>query len=171
MSDLRSEMVNKVLNQWENVAMGTSNKPLTGVKTFGERIFEFVKDHPYSSVDEIERGLGVGKEASISSYLKAQVDKGLLDRQEKVRNPYPGIGSRHYFVYYHISDTYNLPKKPRKPREVKKVQVKEHIETAPIQHRPPLRMKQAFNAEEFVGGLSLKEAKEVFDTLKGYFGG
>lgn len=173
MSDLRSEMVNKVLNQWENVAMHTSNKPVTGVKTFGERIFEYVKAHPYSSVDEIERGLGVGKEASISSYLKAQLDKGLLDRQEKVRNPYPGHGSRHYFVYYHISDTYNLPKKPRKPREVKKVQYKEPFMTPERIQRDltvasPNSSKD-FNADEFVKTLNVADAKELFLILQGYF--
>ena len=168
MSDLKSEIVNKVLNQWENVAMHTANKPVvTNVKTFGEKIFDYVTTHPYSSVDEIERGLNVGKEASVSSYLKAQIDKGLLGREEKVRMPYPGHGSRHYFAYYHISDTYNIPKKPRKPRSINKP--KPVVIEAPT----PPRMKQVanqFNPEMFVQELSLKDAKAVFEVLKGYFG-
>ena len=174
MSDLRSEMVNKVLNQWENVSMHTSNKSVAvaSKQSFGERIFEFVRTHPYASVDEIERGLGVDKKASVSSYLKAQLDKGLLAREEKLRMPYPGIGSRYYYVYYHISDSYNLPHKPRKPRVDKKVKaVQEEIAITPI-HEPLLRprMPQAFNPEMFVQELSLKDARAVYELLKGYFG-
>ena len=182
MSDLRSEMVNKVLNQWENVSMHTSNKPVAvaNKQSFGERIFEYVKAHPYSSVDEVERGLGVDKKASVSSYLKTQLDKGLLAREEKLRLPYPGLGSRYYFVYYVISDSYLLPHKPRKPRVDKKVKaVQEPV--APQLHRQyeiP-RMKQfadvkperSFNPEMFVQDLSLKDARAVYELLKGYFSG
>lgn len=171
MSDLRSEMVNKVLNQWENVAMHTSNKPVVEHKvTFGERIFEYVKAHPYSSVDEVERGLGVDKTASVSSYLKTLLDKGVLAREEKLRSPYPGHGSRHFFAYYHISDTYNIPKKPRKPREVK---LKPTVIDRPVE-RHIERIKQVvdtFNPERFVQDLSLKDAKAVYEVLKGYFSG
>lgn len=172
MSDLRSEIVNKVLNSWE--------KPmLENKKTLGEKIYEFVKAHPYSSVDEVEQGLGLGKESSVSSYLKSQMDKGLLERESKVRTPYPGFGSRNYYVYYHISDTYNLPKKPRKPRVNSKPQLSqaERIQQdilAPLNERlmPRMpRMPQAFNAETFVQDLSLKDAKAVFEVLKGYFSG
>lgn len=173
MSDLRSEIVNKVLNSWE--------KPMVeSKKTLGERIYEFVKAHPYSSVDEIERGLDLGKESSVSSYLKTQMDKGLLDRESKVKTPYPGFGSRNYYVYYHVSDTYNLPKKPRKPRVDKKPQLSqaERIQQdilAPLNERllhPRMpRMPQAFNAETFVEDLSLKDARAVYELLKGYFSG
>ena len=170
MSNLRDELVNKVMNQWENTAVYTSNKPVpVSVKSFGERIFEYVKAHPYSSVDEIERGLGVDKKASVSSYLKAQLDKGILARVEKLRVPYPGIGSRHFFAYYHASETYNVPNKPRKPREVKVKVAKPVEQVAPT----PPRMKlvaNEFNPEIFVQELSLKDAKAVFELLKGYFG-
>ena len=186
MSDLRSEMVNKVLNQWENVSMHTSNKPVAvaNKQSFGERIFEYVKAHPYSSVDEVERGLGVDKKASVSSYLKTQLDKGLLAREEKLRLPYPGLGSRYYFVYYHISDSYTLPHKPRKPRKPRidrKPQFKDAFLTgddiareinAPLAEklaRP--RMAQAFSPEMFVQDLSLKDARAVYELLKGYFSG
>lgn len=164
MSDLRSEMVSKVLNQWD-----TPQK--SSVKTLGERIYDYVKAHPYASVDEVERGLGVGKEASISSYLKAHVDKGLLAREEKLRMPYPGHGSRYYFVYYHISDTYNLPRKPRKPREVK-IKVAKPVEHVAVAPTPP-RMKQveeAFDAHKFVKNLNVADAKELYLILEGYFG-
>jgi len=178
MSDLRSEMVNKVLNQWEKPVMDT------GKKSFGERIFEYVKDHPYSSVDEIERGLGVDKKSSVSSYLKAQLDKGLLAREEKLRLPYPGLGSRYYFVYYVISESYTLPHKPRKPRKPRidsKPQFKDAFLTGndiANQITEPLReklarprMAQAFNPEMFVQDLSLKDARAVYEVLKGYFSG
>lgn len=163
MSDLRTEIVSKVLNQWDNIPAQTK-------KTFGERVFDYVKAHPYSSVEEVERGIGVGKEASVSSYLKAQMDKGLLNRESKLRLPYPGMGSRYYYVYFHVSDTYTLPMKPRKPREVK-VKVAKPVEQV-VAPTPP-RMKQVaneFNPEMFVQELSLKDAKAVFEVLKGYFG-
>ena len=176
MSDLRSEIVNKVLNQWENVSMHTSNQSvaqMTEKLTFGEKLFNYVKAHPYSSVEEVERGLGVGKEASVSSYLKVLVDKGILAREHKLKTPYPGLGSRYYYVYFHTSDTYNVPRKPMgRPKKIKQAVVKEQVAVAPKQYQTP-RMKQVaneFNPEVFVQELSLKDAKAVFELLKGYFG-
>ena len=184
MSDLRSEMVNKVLNQWENVPMHTSNKSVAvaSKQSFGERIFEFVRTHPYASVDEIERGLGVDKKASVSSYLKAQIDKGLLAREEKLRMPYPGIGSRYYYVYYHISDSYTLPHKPRKPRVDKKVKaikepmmLNEPLNDLLIRPRTREEIPQSemykHNPETFVSNLTMREARALYDALKSYFGG
>jgi len=171
MSDLRSEMVNKVLNQWEKPVMDT------GKKSFGERIFEYVKDHPYSSVDEIERGLGVDKKSSVSSYLKAQLDKGLLAREEKLRLPYPGLGSRYYFVYYVISESYTLPHKPRKRREVKAIKepvaprIHEQYELPRMRHEVSQSEMYKHNPETFVSNLTMREARALYDALKGYFGG
>lgn len=170
MSDLRSEMVTKVLSQWDAPNMNN----IVDTKTFGERVFEWVKDHPYSSVQEVERGLGVGKEASVSSFLKSQLDRGILGREQKLKVPYPGIGSRHFYVYYHTSEKYKSHQTPKKMGRPKKVVIKQVDLLKNVQeHRLPERMKQVaneFNPEIFVQELSLKDAKAVFELLKGYFG-
>ena len=165
MSTLREELVSKVMNQWDGVNMDSVSK-----KTLGEKIFEWVKNHPYSSVEEIERGLGVGKEASVSSYLKSQLDRGLLGREQKVKMPYPGTGSRHYYAYYHVSNTYQGSKVSHK-NKMGRPPKQAVLVTPTHEHVLRPRMAQAFNPEMFVQDLSLREAKAVFDVLKGYFSG
>ena len=120
MSTLREELVNKVMNQWDGVNMDNVSK-----KTLGEKIFEWVKNHPYSSVAEIERG---------------------------VSNTYQG------------SKVSNKKKMGRPPKQAVLV-------TPTHEHVLRPRMAQAFNPEMFVQDLSLREAKAVFDVLKGYFSG
>lgn len=165
MSNLREELTRKVMNQWDGVTMDVS----VSNKTLGEKIFEWVTAHPYSGVDEVEKGLGLDKSASVSSYMKSLLDRGLVGREQKVKMPYPGIGSRHYYVYYPMSTTYQGAKVKHK-KQVGRPKKQAVLVTPTHEHVLRPRMPQAFNPEMFVQDLSLKEARAVFDVLKGYFG-
>ena len=72
-----------------------------------------------------------------------------------------------------ISESYTLPHKPRKRREVKAI--KEPVVPRIHEQYELPRMKQfaepKFNPEMFVQDLSLKDARAVYEVLKGYFSG
>lgn len=183
MSDLKSEIVNKVLNQWENVSMHTSNK---SVKSFGEKIFEYVKDHPYCTITEVKEALDVGDTQSTASQLKTLVDRGLIDRVEKPMRNYPGFGRRTQYEYYAAADVYQTVNKgywkpkgkagrPKgsvnKPKEVL-VEV-EKSELLPILEQKlakadPIKNKP-FIAEDFIEGLTVTQAKAVYLALRNIF--
>ena len=181
MSDLRSEMVNKVLNQWENVSMHTSNQ---SVKSFGERVHDYVKAHPYCTIAEVKSALDSNDTQSTASTLKTLYDRGIVNREEKPVRNYPGFGRRTQWEYYSTSDSYetknqgywkpkNVVKRGRPIGSVNKP--KELIIETPTPELP--RMKQfieperSFNPEMFVQDLSLKDARAVYEVLKGYFSG
>ena len=174
MSDLRSEM-NKVMNQWETVAMVTSNKPF---KSFGEHVFEYVKAHPYCTISEVKDALNVDEKQSLGSQLKTLVDRGILGREEKPARNYTGFGKRTNYQYFAKTDTYTTlnsgywkpKKKAGRPVGSKNAPRIVEVPKALIEQIKDLEVtKPAFNAEFFVQDLSLKDARAVYEVLKGYF--
>jgi hypothetical protein len=69
-----------------------------------------------------------------------------------------------------------LPKKPRKRREVKAVtepvapQI-EHLIRPRMRQEVPQSEMYKHNPETFVSNLTMREARALYDALKGYFGG
>lgn len=177
MSDLRSELVTKVINQWDNqIAMD---------KSFGEQVFDYVKANPFATSGEISNALNVTEAQSLGSQLKTLVDRGILQREEKPVRNYPGFGRKTQYEYFTTIDKYKTinegywkkePKSPKRgrplgskntPRIVIGERKPERMATTPRERVP---LPNEFNPEIFVQELSLKDAKAVFEVLKGYFG-
>ena len=182
MSDLKTEM-KKVMNQWENVAMLTSNAPLIDTKSFGERVFEYIKARPYSSAIEVEEQLDPCDTQSVSSTLKTLFDRGIVGREEKPNPNYCGTGRKTMWVYYPTHDKYETlnqgywkPKgaksTPKKLGRPKKETVMPRLPQAPQLtqlQQELLNPRARFNPEAYVKGLSLTEVKELYVFLKNYF--
>lgn len=176
MSDLKSEIVNKVLNQWENVAMHTANQPVK--QSFGMQVFNYVKDHPYCTIAEVKEALDASDTQSTASTLKTLIDKGVIGREEKPVRAYQGFGRRTQYEYFAVSETYEAVNKgywkakgrPKGSKNaVKTVAIAESEELAPLLEKK-LHKLEGFNPEMFVQELTLKDAKAVYEVLKGYFG-
>jgi hypothetical protein len=179
MSDLRTEIVSKVLNQWDNVATPTHTQTAAS-ETISEKIFNFIQSHPSCTstdvVDNTKVDLGRASATLLALYQKGKVDR------RKYPNPNPDGKRDHVFVYWTTVDNYTdkgvhrVIGKAKKPKKIKITQA-ERIERdilEPIFKEPRIeRMKQfaepKFNPEMFVQDLSLKDAKAVYEVLKGYF--
>ena len=169
MSDLRTEIVSKVLNSWDT--------PDTQAEaSLTENIFNYVQNNPSCTandvVDNTRADLGRASAILLSLY-----QKGKLDRKE-YPNPNPD-GKRHtVYVYWTAVDKFKdksvsrLPKKPKK--------VKPSSEKAVLRLRDNFqipRMKQfanelvssKFDPEQYVKGLSLTQVKELHKFLESYF--
>ena len=175
MSDLRSEIVNKVLNAWES-----PTPALVADKSITRNIFEFIKNNPSCTINDVVDGTGVELGRASATTL-ALYNRGKLDRKP-YPNPDPN-GKRHnVFVYWTAVDEFTEQTKARKPKtksKKEKLSQAKRIEQdilAPLNERlrPMPRMKQfadEFNPEMFVQDLSLKQARAVYEVLKGYFSG
>ena len=175
MSDLRSEIVNKVLNAWES-----PTPALVAEQSITRRVFEFIKNNPSCTINDVVDGTGVELGRASATTL-ALYNRGKLDRKP-YPNPDPN-GKRHnVFVYWTAVDEFTEQTKSRKPKtksKKEKLSQAKRIEQdilAPLNERlrPMPRMKQfadEFNPEMFVQDLSLKQARAVYEVLKGYFSG
>jgi hypothetical protein len=165
MSDLRSEIVSKVLNSWEPTPAQVQEQSIT------RKIFSFISDNPSCTINDIVDGTGVELGRASATTL-ALYQRGKLDRK-LYPNPDPNGKRTNVFVYWTTVDKYTdittrrVPK--NKPKKVKLTQANriERDILAPIHQMP--RMPQAFNPEMFVQDLSLKDARAVYELLKGYF--
>jgi hypothetical protein len=166
MNDLRTEIVSKVLNQWD--------APDTQVEgSLTEKIFSYVQNNPSCTandvVDNTTADLGRASAILLSLY-----QKGKLDRKE-YPNPNPD-GKRHtVYVYWTAIDNFKdkgvsrLPKKPKKVRllsEKAALRLRDTFEMPRMKQTP---IKQEFDPEQYVKGLSLTEVKELHKFLESYF--
>jgi hypothetical protein len=172
MSDLRSEIVSKVLNSWER----PEAQPVK--QSFGMQVFNYVKDHPYCTIAEVKEALDASDTQSTASTLKTLIDKGIIGREEKPVRAYQGFGRRTQYEYFAVSETYEAVNKgywkakgrPKGSKNaVKTVAIAESEELAPLLEKK-LHKLEGFNPEMFVQELTLKDAKAVYEVLKGYFG-
>jgi hypothetical protein len=177
MSDMRTEM-NKVMDKW-------NPKPTPVIKkTFGELVFNYVKNHPLAHAKEICEALDPGKTQSVASTLKNLFDRGMLDRVEKPVPNYPGVGHRTRWEYtakvahyQTINKDYWRPKhaKPKKEVRIKEAMYRAPVPriTAPLEIAAPLErrleMPTIFNAKDFIEKLSVTQAKEIYIQLKSIF--
>ena len=181
MSDLRTEIVSKVLNQWDNVATASATPSQTAAsETISEKIFNFIQANPSCTsndvVDNTNVDLGRASATLLTLYQKGKVDR------RKYPNPNPDGKRDNVYVYWTTVDNYTdkgvhrMIGSAKKPKKVKLTQAKsiEQDILAPLKEklRPTYqmpRMPTAFNPEMFVQDLSLKDAKAVYELLKGYF--
>jgi hypothetical protein len=186
MSDLRTEIVSKVLNQWDNVATTSAIPSQTAAsETISEKIFNFIQAHPSCTstdvVDNTNVDLGRASATLLSLYQKGKVDR------RKYPNPNPDGKRDHVFVYWTTVDSHKekgvprlmKPKKQKKPHVPKALKNLETPELSPLdllKHKAlekvasgEIKIEKGFNPEMFVQDLSLKDAKAVYEVLKGYF--
>jgi hypothetical protein len=164
MSDLRTEIVSKVLNSWDT--------PDTQVEaSLTENIFNYVQNNPSCTANDVvdNTSADLGRASAI---LLSLYQKGKLDRKE-YPNPNPD-GKRHtVYVYWTSIDNFKDKTVSRIPKKSKKVKQE-------VRLRNPFampRMKQfadepipsKFEPEQFVKGLSLTEVKQLHKFLESYF--
>ena len=164
MGSLQTE-IQKTLNSW-----GTTPQPAS--TSIAHKVFDFVHNNPSCSSNDVVQatGIDVGR---ASATLLTLYQKGKLDRKP-YPNPNPDGKRDNIYHYWTVVNSFTdkgkkrVTKKPKKDKALSKVEVPVEVsEPASVYQMP--RMKQAFNPEMFVQDLSLKDAKAVFDVLKGYF--
>lgn len=157
MGSLQTE-IEKTLNSW--------NAP---VKSIAQKVFEFVQNHPTCTATDVANGTGVDM-GRASATLLTLYQKGKLDRKAYT-NPNPD-GKRDQ-VYSYWTEIENFTAKTerrvaKKPKKVKALSKADVSVEEPKQYEIP-RMKQAFDPETFVKGLSLTEVKQLHKFLESYF--
>jgi hypothetical protein len=179
MSDLRTEIVSKVLNSWESAPTPTQT---AASETISEKIFNFIHNNPSCTSNDVVDNTNVDL-GRASATLLALYQKGKVDRR-KYPNPKPDGKRDNVFVYWTTVDSHKekgvprlmKPKKQKKPHMPKALANLENMNTArfdlprirhvPVEQAP---IKQEFDAEQFVKGLTLSEVKALYEALKGYF--
>jgi hypothetical protein len=162
MGSLQTE-IQKTLNSW-----GTVQSPVEG--SIAQRVFDFVKDNPSCTSNDVVSGTNVNL-GKISATLLTLYQKGKLDRKPY---PNPNPEGKRDTIYRYWTAVNNFSDRgerrvAKKPKKVKALSKADLFLEEPKQYEPP-RMKQGFNPEMFVQELSLKDAKAVYELLKGYFG-
>ena len=180
MSDLRTEIVSKVLNQWDNVATPTHTQTAAS-ETISEKIFNFIQSHPSCTstdvVDNTKVDLGRASATLLALYQKGKVDRKLYP------NPNPDGKRDNVYMYWTTVDNYTdkgvhrmigKAKKPKKPQLHKALK---NLETPePVYQMPRMKQfaepthKAEFDPEQFVHGLTLTEVKALHKFLEDYFG-
>jgi hypothetical protein len=169
MSDLRTEIVSKVLNSWDTPTQTVASE------TIAQKIFNFIQQHPSATSTDVVNGTGTDL-GRASATLLALYQKGKLDRRS-YPNPNPDGKRDNVFAYWTAVNNYKdkgvgrvKTKKPKKlhiHKALKNLETPQmpRMETAPRMERTPI----GFNPEMFVQDLSLKDARAVYELLKGYF--
>ena len=162
MGSLQTE-IQKTLNSW--------GAPKSSVAdSIASRVFHFVKDNPSCTSTEVVDHLNIDL-GRTSATLLTLYQKGKLNRKS-YPNINPNSKRETIYRYWTAVDNFTdkgekrVANKPKKDKALSKVAVPVEV-PEPVYQMP--RMKQAFNPEMFVQDLSLKDAKAVFDVLKGYF--
>ena len=182
MSDLRTEIVSKVLNQWDTVATTPATPTQTAAsETISEKIFNFIHNNPSCTSNDVVDNTNVDL-GRASATLLALYQKGKVDRR-KYPNPKSDGKRDNVFVYWTTVDSYKEKGVPRlmKPKKQKKPYIHKALANLeapkPVYQMPRMKqvaveqapIKQEFDAEQFVKGLTLSEVKALYDALKGYF--
>jgi hypothetical protein len=176
MSDLRTEIVSKVLNQWDNGITATPPSQTAASETIAEKVFNFIQAHPSCTSTDVVNGTSVDL-GRASATLLALYQKGKVDRRT-YPNPNPDGKRDNVFVYWTTVDNYTdkgvhrLIGKAKKPKKVKLTQAKsiEQDILEPIFKTPRQPRIQEFDPEQFVHGLTLTEVKALHKFLEDYFG-
>ena len=175
MPDIRTEAL-KVMHSWSK-----PNGELSSSDPLGKQMWEWLKQHPNSTIKQICMAFPEQKDSSVATGLKSLVDRGILGRRSVEIANYAGMGRKDHFIYRVISPEYKTQNKgyssTKKVKKVKPVKVERTtIETRPfIPHLDLLAETYraprvpTFNAEELINTLTLQQAKEVYLVLKAVF--
>ena len=159
MPDMQSELA-KVINQWETPVPVHNFKPTNNAS---RATFNYVRDNPgiarIAAIDNL-RKQGY-KDTSTSSLLSQMVRQGMI------KDSNGGL--------YTVQPEYT----PIKPRLLRAAKKRAYTKSKPVKMSKPEAPTFAkaappaadgFNAEQFVGQLSVKQAKDIYDYLKTIFG-
>lgn len=173
MSDLRSEIVSKVLNSWDTPPPQVATKD----QSISRKVFEFVDSHPSCTINDVVKATGIDLGRASATTL-ALYQRGKLDRKQ-YPNPDPDGKRPNVFVYWTAVNNYtdNGVKRLMKPKKQKKVVVKalDALKFKALQKvvdgeiTIPRHEVLPFDPEQFVKGLSLTEVKQLHKFLEGYF--
>jgi hypothetical protein len=175
MSDLRSEIVSKVLNSWDNGITATPPQAKTEEVSIAKKVFDFVNANPSCAVNDIVAGTGVDLARTAATTL-ALYQRGKLDRK-RYPNPDPNGKHDNVYVYWTAIDNYTdksvkrlMTPKKQKQKKIVITQAKpvERAILEPI-FEPKRPRIQMFDPEQFVKGLSLTEVKQLHKFLESYF--
>jgi hypothetical protein len=170
MSDLRSEIVSKVLNSWD-----TPQQVETQEQSITRKVFDFVDNHPSCTINDIVKATGIDLGRASATTL-ALYQRGKLDRKQYA-NPDPNGKRPNVYVYWTAVNNFTdkgikrlMPKKSKKEKKIVISQAK-RIEQAILEpiFEPKRPRIQMFDPEQFVKGLSLTEVKQLHKFLEGYF--
>lgn len=171
MPDLQTEL-NKVITSWDTPEPAPAKtrhlfQPTTGVS---RATFDYIKAHPGLSRAQITRDLmdHGHKKASVSSLVVQMIRQGTLREVNggvfTARAEYTPIKPRLVRAAQAALPTKRKYTRKAKP-EVKPVVA------APVAVAPAPAVPAEFDADEFVNGLTLKQAKAVYLKLQEFFGG
>ena len=171
MSDLRSEIVSKVLNSWDT----TPTQVETQEQSITRKVFDFVDNNPSCTINDIVKATGIDLGRASATTL-AMYQRGKLDRKP-YPNPDPNGRRGNVYVYWTAVNNFTdkgvkrlMPKKQKQKKIV--ISQAKRIEQdilEPIFKEPRQPRIQTFDPEQFVKGLSLTEVKQLHKFLEGYF--
>lgn len=173
MSDLRSEIVSKVLNSWEPTPAQVEEQSIA------KKVFNFVNDNPSCTINDIVAGIGIDLGRASATTL-ALYQRGKLDRKP-YPNPDPNGRRGNVFVYWTAVNNYAdkgvkrlMPKKEKKAKKivikaVDALRLKALQKVVDGEITIPRHEVLPFDPEQFVKGLSLTEVKQLHKFLESYF--
>lgn len=152
--------------------------------SINERVWQYVKDHPVSTMNEVRDGMSEFDRQNISTRLASLFSRGALERKQVM------VGGKPQFAYMAVGDTYpctpldervrrmqvaraqstkeGKKRKPRKPgRPPKKQPV---ATTVSVQTQVQPKVKPAtMSARELINTLPVSVAAELYQELKRMF--
>jgi hypothetical protein len=179
MPDMQTE-VKKIISSW-TLPEENPKAPRESDKSFSERIYDFIKANPKCTMPHIRKAFNITnkEDASIASTLKTLYDRQLIGRVAIDNPEFKGYGRRVIFVYWAVSNAYEMQVKGLYSKKKKMVSIvakkqnneaKGVVETNKPAAPAPHTSKTKFNAEEFVNSLNIYDARHVYQLLDIVFG-
>ena len=175
MGSLQTE-IQRTLNSWE------APRTTVGTGSIASKVFNFIKEHPACTSDDIASAVGIDIGRS-SATLLTLYQKGKLDRKV-YPNPNPD-GKRHeVYTYWTAVDNFTdrgVDRRPKKPKKQKrestfsgididrKFAKREpvHIDLIPVTEKPVENPYDS--AYKILNGMSIQVASDVYKALKEMF--
>lgn len=186
MPDLRSEL-SKVINAWETPEVNTQPAPTSARKLFSETTgttratFDYVRDNPGCTRIQVTDVLDAKghKRNSVASLLVQMVRQGMVRESNGlmyVTQPeYTPLKARLRKAAPAKPEPKEIPAAKRKyvrrnaAAKAAAYEAHENYNPTAFNHEPKVVAPPEFNAEDFVNGLTLKQAKAVYGELKKVF--
>jgi hypothetical protein len=134
-------------------------------------MWEWLKQHPNSTIKQICTAFPQYKDSSIATGLKSLIDRGILGRQTVAIVNYAGMGKKEHYIYRAITAEYKTQNKGYS--SVKNKQPKQHQVAVDRAVRIVETITEAkpkvFDAKAYVDKLNLYEAKAVYALLREVF--
>jgi hypothetical protein len=175
MPDLKSEM-SKVLNEWEQDAQQTQEKPVpkqifTPTNNVTQETFIYVRDNPNKTSSEVCDALEVRgfKRSSVGSLLTQFVKQNQMtrDHNSRLKTVVP--------KYLPLKSTRQFKAEGKRTNKIVQIKSKQpsagiaalKVDTTPAR----LSVSWARRETEIINSLSVMQARALYDSLKKIFGG